>query len=73
MVIFFRLWDLAIDKNKVGGVPGEPADHSVIEIPVEFVSGVTTKTLKVQGSKLQEDWTRRQQPRFRLVRAYKEL
>lgn len=66
-----RLWDLAIDKNRLfAGVENcgnerHESPHCVAEFPVECLVGICAKSLKVQGNEVVSDWERRKQPRFR--------
>lgn len=46
-------------------LPEGPCDHTVVKLQPGDVAAISTKVLRVNGEKILEDFSRRQQPKFR--------
>lgn len=46
------------------GFPG-PCEHTVVKLQPGDVAAISTRVLRVSGEKISEDFSRRQQPKFR--------
>uniref|UniRef100_A0A2K6TTI4 Superkiller complex protein 2 n=1 Tax=Saimiri boliviensis boliviensis TaxID=39432 RepID=A0A2K6TTI4_SAIBB len=46
-------------------LPEGPCDHTVIKLQPRDIAAITTKVLRVNGEKILEDFSKRQQPKFK--------
>lgn len=54
----------AMAKSDLTGFPG-PCEHTVAKLQPGDVAAISTKVLRVNGEKISEDFSKRQQPKFR--------
>lgn len=47
--------------------PAGPCDHTVAKLQPGDITAITAKMLRVNGERILEDFSKRQQPRFKLV------